>query len=52
LARTRRSATSRTLVATDLAAGSLKPEMTRDDLGAALTGHILGATSIVTRYGH
>jgi Raf kinase inhibitor-like YbhB/YbcL family protein len=41
-----------TLVATDLAAGSLKPEMTRDDLGAALTGHILGATSIVTRYGH
>jgi hypothetical protein len=23
--------------------------MTRDDPGAALTGHILGATSIVTR---
>jgi hypothetical protein len=26
--------------------------LTRDELGAALTGHIKGATSIVTRYGH
>jgi Raf kinase inhibitor-like YbhB/YbcL family protein len=41
-----------TLVATDLEAGGLKPDMTRDELGAALTGHVLGATSIVTRYGH
>jgi Raf kinase inhibitor-like YbhB/YbcL family protein len=41
-----------TLVATDLDAGTLKPDMTRDELGAALTGHVLGATSIVTRYGH
>jgi Raf kinase inhibitor-like YbhB/YbcL family protein len=41
-----------TLVASDLEPGTLKPDMTRDDLGAALAGHILGATSIVTRYGH
>jgi Raf kinase inhibitor-like YbhB/YbcL family protein len=41
-----------TLVATDLEAGGLKPDMTRDELGAAITGHVLGATSIVTRYGH
>jgi Raf kinase inhibitor-like YbhB/YbcL family protein len=41
-----------TLVATDMEAGTLKPDMTRDELGAALTGHVLGATSIVTRYGH
>jgi len=41
-----------TLVATDLDAGTLKADMTRDELGAALTGHVLGATSIVTRYGH
>jgi len=41
-----------TLVATDLPAGTLKPDMTRDELGAALTGHTLGATSIVARYGH
>jgi hypothetical protein len=31
--------------------GALKPEMTRDELGAALTGHTLGAPSVVTRYG-
>lgn len=41
-----------TLIATDIEPGTLKPEMTRDELGAALTGHIRGATSIVTRYGH
>jgi Raf kinase inhibitor-like YbhB/YbcL family protein len=41
-----------TLVATDLEPGTLKPDMTRDELGAAITGHVLGATSIVTRYGH
>jgi Raf kinase inhibitor-like YbhB/YbcL family protein len=41
-----------TLVATDLEPGTLKPDLTRDELGAALSGHIKGATSIVTRYGH
>jgi Raf kinase inhibitor-like YbhB/YbcL family protein len=41
-----------TLIATDMEPGALKPDMTRDELGAALTGHSLGATSIVTRYGH
>ena len=41
-----------TLIATDLATGALKPEMTREELGAALTGHVLGATSTVMRYGH
>jgi Raf kinase inhibitor-like YbhB/YbcL family protein len=41
-----------TLIATDVEPGGLKPDMTRDELGAALTGHTLGATSIVTRYGH
>jgi len=41
-----------TLIATDLDAGALRAGMTRDELGAALTGHVLGATSIVTRYGH
>jgi Raf kinase inhibitor-like YbhB/YbcL family protein len=41
-----------TLIATDMEPGALKPDLTRDELGAALTGHILGATNIVTRYGH
>jgi Raf kinase inhibitor-like YbhB/YbcL family protein len=41
-----------TLIATDLPAGTLKPDLTRDELGAALAGHALGVTSIVTRYGH
>jgi Raf kinase inhibitor-like YbhB/YbcL family protein len=41
-----------TLIATDIEPGTLKPDMTRDELGAAITGHVLGATSIVTRYGH
>jgi len=41
-----------TLVATDLEPGGLKAGMTRDELGAALTGHIKGQTSLVARYGH
>jgi Raf kinase inhibitor-like YbhB/YbcL family protein len=41
-----------TLIATDLAPDALKPELTRDELGAALKGHVLGATSMVARYGH
>jgi hypothetical protein len=40
------------LIATDLAPDALKPELTRDELGAALKGHVLGATSMVARYGH
>jgi len=39
-----------TLIATDLAPGSLKPGMTKDDLAQALTGHVRGATSLVVRY--
>jgi hypothetical protein len=34
-----------TLVATDIAPGTLKPGMTRDELGAALQGHALGTES-------
>ncbi len=41
-----------TLVASDLAPGSLQAGMTRDELAAALNGHILGATSMVARFGH
>ena len=40
------------LIATDLDAGALRAGMTRDELGTALISHVLGATSIVTRYGH
>lgn len=39
-----------TLIATDLAPGSLKAGMTQADLGQALTGHALAATSLVVRY--
>ena len=41
-----------TLIATDIAPGSLQAGMTRDELGAKLQGHILGATSLVARFGH
>lgn len=41
-----------TLVATDMAPGSLKAGMTRDELVAALGGHVLGTTNLITRYGH
>jgi Raf kinase inhibitor-like YbhB/YbcL family protein len=41
-----------TLVASDLAPGTLQAGMTRDELAAALNGHILGATSMVARFGH
>lgn len=39
-----------TLIATDLAPGSLKAGMSRDELEHALTGHTVGATSLVARY--
>ena len=38
-----------TLVATDIALGTLKPGMTRDELGAALQGHALGTTTFIAR---
>jgi Raf kinase inhibitor-like YbhB/YbcL family protein len=38
------------LVATDVAPGTLKPGMTRDELIAALQGHVLGATTFIARY--
>jgi Raf kinase inhibitor-like YbhB/YbcL family protein len=41
-----------TLIATDLAPGTLTAGMTRDELGAALQGHVVGATGLITRYGH
>ena len=40
------------LLATDLVPGNLKPGLTRDELAAALKGHVLGQTSLVARYGH
>ncbi len=39
------------LLATDLAPGSLQPEMTRDDLAAALKGHIIDRTTLVRPFG-
>lgn len=39
-----------TLVATDIAPGTLKPGMTRDELGTALAGHALATTTFVARY--
>jgi Raf kinase inhibitor-like YbhB/YbcL family protein len=39
-----------TLIATDVAAGTLKPGMTKDELLAALRGHALAPASIVARY--
>ena len=41
-----------TLLATDLAPGGLKAGMTKDELTASLQGHVLGATNLITRYGH
>ncbi|MDB5406534.1 MAG: phosphatidylethanolamine-binding family protein [Rhodospirillales bacterium] len=41
-----------TLIATDLAPGTLNAGMTREELAAALNGHILGATGLISRYGH
>jgi Raf kinase inhibitor-like YbhB/YbcL family protein len=41
-----------TLIATDIAAGSMKEGMTKDELVTALNGHVLGATNLITRYGH
>jgi Raf kinase inhibitor-like YbhB/YbcL family protein len=38
------------LIATDIATGSLQPGMTAAELGAALQGHALGATSFVANY--
>ncbi|HEY1981638.1 MAG TPA: YbhB/YbcL family Raf kinase inhibitor-like protein [Xanthobacteraceae bacterium] len=38
-----------TLVATDIAPGTLKSGMTRDELGAALQGHALGTTTFIAR---
>ena len=39
-----------TLIATDIAPGSLKPGMTKDELLAALRGHALAPASVVARY--
>lgn len=41
-----------TLIATDLEPGTLPSGLTRNELGEALKGHVLGATSLVARYGH
>jgi Raf kinase inhibitor-like YbhB/YbcL family protein len=38
-----------TLVATDIAPGTLKPGLTRDELGAALQGHALAITTFIAR---
>ena len=39
-----------TVVATDLDPGALKPDMSRDQVYAAIKGHTLGGASIVGRY--
>lgn len=39
-----------TLIATDLAPGTLKPDLNRDELEAALQGHSLGVTTFIARY--
>jgi len=39
------------LMATDLAPGTLSPDMNREELAAALKGHIVGRTTLVQRYG-
>lgn len=41
-----------TLMATDLAPGSLAAGMNQAELGAALQGHLLESVSLVSRYGH
>lgn len=38
------------MIATDIAPGTLKPGLTAPELGAALTGHALAATSFVANY--
>jgi len=40
-----------TLIATDLAPGTLKPGLTRDELLAALNGHNVGTASLIAKYG-
>jgi len=40
------------LMATDLLSTALEPGLTRDQLAAALKGHILDRTTLVLRYGH
>ena len=40
-----------TIIATDIAPGSLKPGLTRDELQTALKGHALDSATIVGRYG-
>jgi hypothetical protein len=32
--------------------GTLNAGMTREELGAALNGHVIGATGLISRYGH
>jgi Raf kinase inhibitor-like YbhB/YbcL family protein len=39
-----------TLIANDLEPGALKPGLTRDELAAALSGHVKGVTAIVGLY--
>lgn len=41
-----------TLIATDLAPGSLQAGLTKDELDKALAGHVLGDTTLVLRFGH
>jgi Raf kinase inhibitor-like YbhB/YbcL family protein len=41
-----------TLMATDLAPGTLTAGMTQPELGAALQGHVLESVSLVSRFGH
>ncbi|HTP84319.1 MAG TPA: YbhB/YbcL family Raf kinase inhibitor-like protein [Alphaproteobacteria bacterium] len=41
-----------TLIASDIAPGTLQAGMTKDELAAALNGHVLGATTMVARFGH
>jgi len=41
-----------TLIASDIAPGTLQAGMTKDELANALNGHVLGATTMVARFGH
>lgn len=41
-----------TLIATDLAPGSLQAGMTKDELDKALQGHVIADTTLVARFGH
>ncbi len=40
------------LIASDIAPGTLQAGMTKDELANALNGHVLGATTMVARFGH